>query len=204
MQYRHKKTFSLIEFLFLIVILGIISTQTTLKTTNSNLQKAASKVKLYLNYTRYISHLDNKYSVDDEEWFKKLWTVKFQNCAHDIGGFYFVVYSDKSGGTAHFKKEECLKDPLTNKYLYSNSDCEASHNESKYILLTKEYGVEKVNISCNSNNSLGQISFSYNGDIYSNLGDHPSKITQKCYITLFDKDNNSVKITIEPKTGYIY
>ncbi len=200
-----KKSFSLIELIFTIVLISFIASQTTFKTKNTDLQQAADKIKLYLNYTRYIAHIDNKYDInDDDEWKKKLWTLKFQNCSSSIGGLYFVVYSDTSGGTAHFKKSECLKDPLTNRYLYSNTDCEASSDESKYILLTKEYGVEKVEVSCNTNSSLGQISFGYDGNIYSNLGDNPTKITQKCYINLFDKNNKKITLTVEPNTGYIY
>ena len=117
---------------------------------------------------------------------------------------YYVVYSDTSGGTAHFKKDECLKDPLTNKYLYSNSNCKASKDESKYILLTKEFDVVKVDISCNSTSSLGQISFGYKSEVYSKLGNNPSKITKTCSIKLYDKDDNFSTIIVEPKTGYIH
>ena len=61
----------------------------------------------------------------------------------------YVVYSDKSGGTAHYKKSETLKDPLSNKYLYSSSSCKNRFDESRYVLLTKEYGITKVEVSCN-------------------------------------------------------
>ena len=209
MKYSSKKPpfiggFSLIELIIAISIISIILSISQFKFNSNNLQQAASKLKLYLNYTRYIAHIDNKFDINNNEWQKKLWTLKFQNCSSSIGGLYFVVYSDKSGGISHFKKTECLKDPLTNKYLYSNWDCEASKDESKYILLTKEYGVTKVDVSCKSNSSIGQISFGYDGNIYSNLGNYPTKITKRCVITLFDKDDNSIELKIEPNTGYVY
>ncbi|MEA3384469.1 MAG: type II secretion system protein [Campylobacterota bacterium] len=201
---KYKKSFSLIEVIFVIILISIVTSQSTFTPASNNLKHAKEKLKLYLNYTRYIAHIDNKQNLNDNEWEKKLWTLKFQNCSSSVGGLYFVVYSDTSGGTSHFKKSECLKDPLTNKYLYSNWDCEASKDESKYILLTKEYGVKKVEVSCNTNSSLGQISFGYDGKIYSTLGNNPIEITQKCFIDIYDEQNNKATLSIEPKTGYIH
>lgn len=192
------------EVLIVLVILSIIASLSYYKQHSSDLQLATQKIILYLNYTRYISHIDNKKDSQDQEWQKKLWTLKFQNCSSKIGGLYYVVYSDTSGGTSHFKKTECLKDPTSNKYLYSNYDCDASSDESKYILLTKEYGVTKVELSCNTTSSIGQISFGYDGRIYSSLGDNPKEIISPCRLTLYDKDDNNNSIVIEPKTGYIY
>jgi len=199
-----KNGFSFIEILIVLIILSVILSFAYYKQNNSNLKLATQKIVLYLNYTRYISHIDNKQNFQDQEWQKKLWTLKFQNCSSAIGGLYYVVYSDTSGGTSHFKKTECLKDPTTNKYLYSNYDCEASSDESKYILLTKEYGVTKVELSCNTTGSIGQISFGYDGRIYSSLGNSPKEITTPCILTLYDKSGNNNTIVIEPKTGYIH
>ncbi len=159
---------------------------------------------LYLQYTRYISFIDDKYEYNNLEYKKKLWTLKFQNCSKNIGGLYFVIYSDNDISTAHFKKTDCLKDPLTNKYMYSNNDCNANQDESKYILLTKQYGIKKVYLSCNTTSTIGQISFNSNGSIYSSLGSDPQEIIKRCYLYLYDKNDHNITITIEPKTGYIY
>ncbi|MEA2049556.1 MAG: type II secretion system protein [Campylobacterota bacterium] len=199
-----KKSFSLIEIIFAIAIISVIAIQTPFKHIDSSLQQATNKIKLYLNYTRYIAHIDNKYDINNNEWQKALWTLKFQNCSSSVGGLYFVVNSDTSGGTSHFKKSECLKDPITNKYLYSNSDCEASDDESKYILLTKQYGIKKIEVSCNNTGSIGQISFGYDGNIYSKLGSNQKKIEDTCTITLFNQDDKNSTIYIEANTGYIY
>ena len=189
----------------MITLIAIVSFVSTSKNNSSKLQLAKDKIILYLSYTRYIAHIDNKYTHDDPEWQKKLWTLKFFNCSSSIGGLYYVVYSDMEGGTAHFKKTDCLKDPTTNKYLYSNS-CEEDtlNDKSKYILLTKQYDITSVDISCNTTSTLGQISFGYDGKVYSSLGSNIQEITQPCIITLKDKNNNTTNITIEPKTGYIH
>ncbi len=204
----YKKSFSLIELIFVMVFIGIITSIFIPKNNFSKLNLAADKIILYLKYTRYIAMLDNKYDINDEMWFKERWTLKFQNCTQDVGGLYYVIFSDKNHKGSP-NKDECLKDPVTNKYLYSHYDCEASEDESKYILLTKEFGVTDVDISCNSTSTIGQFSFGNDGKVYSRLGTTSNdidkyEITDTCYINMYDSYENKITIAIEPKTGYIY
>jgi hypothetical protein len=203
-----KKSFTLIELIFTLIIIAIIIIAALPKQQISNLDLAANRVVLYLKHTRYLAFVDNKYNPTDDMWYKKRWTLKFQNCSSSIGGLYFLVYSDMNQN-GYISKDECAKDPITSRYLYSNWDCNANTDESKYILLTKEYGVTKVDISCNSTSTIGSISFGDNGDVYSRLGTVPEDIERylldkACQITLYDKLNNSVVIQIEPTTGFIY
>jgi hypothetical protein len=200
-----KKSFSLLEIIFVIIILSIGAVMTLSKSQISKLNLATQKIILYLNYTRYISHIDNKFDIKDEEWEKKRWTLKFKNCNEKIGGLYYNVYNDTSGGTAHYKKIDTLMDPLNNKYLYSNGCREDSLNDkSKHVLLTKEYGIEKVKVNCNTTSTIGQISFGYDGKIYSQLGTNIKEILTPCEIKLFNDKNDFTTIRVEPKTGYIH
>jgi len=199
-----KKSFSLLEIILVISLIAVVIVVSLPKLSISKLELATDKILIYLNYTRYTAMIDNKYSIDDNEWEKKRWTLKFQNCSNEEDGLYFVVYSDESGGTAHFKKEETLKDPLNNKYLYSGYDCIPNNNESSDIILKKKYGIVDVDISCNTTATIGQISFGEDGKIYSQLGTNIESITQPCSIKLTDSNNNSSTIIIEPNTGYIH
>ena len=191
--------------IFVLIILSIVASQVLPKTQISKLNLATEKIILYLNYTRYISHIDNKFNINDTEWERKRWTIKFLNCSSKNEGLYYNVYSDMYGGTAHYKKIDTLKDPINNKYLYSNGCRKDQLNDkSKYVLLTKEYGIEKINVSCNTTSTIGQISFGFDGKIYSQLGTNIKEISEQCKISLFDKENNFTEIAIEPKTGYIH
>jgi len=191
--------------IFVLIIISIVISQSIPKTQISQLNLASDKIILYLNYVRYIAHVDNKFNKTDEEWERKRWTLKFKNCNKKIGGLYYIVYSDMYGGTAHVKKEDTLKDPLNNQYLYSNGCQEDTLNDkSKHILLTKEYRIEKIDVSCNTSSSIGQISFGYDGKIYSQLGTNIKEIEKSCIIKLIDKENNFQNIVVESKTGYIH
>jgi prepilin-type N-terminal cleavage/methylation domain-containing protein len=205
-DFHKQKAFSLFEMLFAIVIIVVLSSATIAKRdTSTNLYRATNKLLIYLSYTRYISFIDNKYDPFDSEYKKKFWTLKFLRCDEDIGGLYFVVYSDNDGGTAHFKKADCLKDPTNDKYLYSNG-CQKDtlNDKSKYILLTKEYGIVDIEVSCNTTSAIGQISFGNDGTIYSQLGNNIKQITDTCYIILTDKHNKTSTIAVEPTTGYVH
>jgi len=199
-----KKGFSILELIIVISLITVISTISLSKLHRSKLQLATDKILIYLNYTRYIAMVDNKYNIDDPEWEKKRWTLKFQNCSNSKDGLYFVVYSDKSGGTAHFKKSETLKDPLNNKYLYSGYDCIPNKDESADVLLTKKYGIEEIIISCNTTSTVGQISFGNDGTIYSQLGTNIKTIEEPCSIKLIDNQAQESVIIVEPNTGYIH
>jgi hypothetical protein len=199
-----KKSFTILEIVVVFALISIVIVFAYPKKQIEPLQLATQKLLIYLNYTRMIAMMDNKYQYNDTQWEKKRWTLKFQKCSNEEDGLYFVVYSDESGGTAHFKKSETMKDPLNNRYLYMQSDCVGKEDESKNLLLTKEYGVSSVELSCNTTTTIGQISFGYDGDIYSSLGQNIQKIDTPCIITLEDKNSNSEQIQIEPKTGFIH
>lgn len=198
-----KKSFSILEILTVITIIAVILTITIPKQTTNKLDLAIDKLILYLNYTRYIALLDNKYDKDNQDWQKKFWSLKFQRCSKKEDGLYFVVFSDESGGTGAFKKMETLKSPLNNKYLYSNYKCDSKSDEARDILLTKEYKIARINVSCNTTSTIGQISFGHDGQIYSQLGMNIKKISTPCIIDLYDFNGNSKGIKIEPETGYI-
>lgn len=204
----YKKSFSLIELIFIITVISIVSLQFFPKNFHSSLNQAANKLIIHLKNTKYQAMLDNKFDHEDEFWFRKRWTMKFQKCSKTIGGLYYVIYSDTNKG-GHVNKEETLKDPLSQKWLYSNYDCNASFDESEDILLTKEYGVVDVNVSCNNTSTIGQISFGHDGRVYTKLGSnstdtYKNELKEKCYITLYDNKQNNVSIIIEPNTGFIY
>lgn len=203
-----KKSFSLIELIFVLVLIGITLSFTIPNRSYSDLDLATQRVITYLKHTRYLAMIDNKYQIDDPMWYKERWTLKFQNCSKSIGGLYFVVFSDENRKGSP-NKDECAKDPLNSRWLYSHWDCNPSQDESKNILLTKKYGVTKVNISCNATSTIGQISFDKTGQAHARLGTKPEdidkyRLNEKCFIRLYDKEENFKKIAIEPNTGYIY
>ncbi|MCI0500774.1 MAG: type II secretion system protein [Epsilonproteobacteria bacterium] len=200
-----KKSFSLLELLIIISVVAIVVTHSIQKNNLSKIKIAKNQILLHLKYTRYIAMLDNKYDKEDALWHKKRWSLKFLNCQSAIGGIYYVVYSDLDNNGA-IKKTEALKDPLTNNYIYSYQCTKDNlYDKSKFVLLSQEYEIQSVDISCNETSTIGQISFGYDGKVYARNGTHEDdyEIKKPCTIKLFDKHNQSETITIYPNSGYI-
>ena len=137
---------------------------------------------------------------------QKRWTIKFFRCRQNVGGIYYVMYSDKNK-TGHPNMLDSLKDPLTNKNIYTSNSCKENSINSKYVLLTKEFGITDVQISCNQTTSLGQLSFSSDGKIYSKLSafDNESseyEINEPCTIKFISNKNDISELKIFPTSGY--
>ena len=118
-----KKSFTLFELLIVIAILIIVLTFTMYKYKDNNLEKATNRLVLYLKELRYQALIDSKRDNNELFWHKKRWSLKFLNCSKNIGGVYYVIYSD-SNMTGHPSLEESLSDPLTNKKIYSTNKCD--------------------------------------------------------------------------------
>lgn len=200
-----KKGFSLLELIFVISIVGIIVTHSIQKDNFSKIKIAKNQILLHLKYARYIAMLDNKYEYEDTLWHKKRWSLKFLNCQSTIGGIYYVIYNDLDGNGA-IKKEESLKDSLTGNYVYSyQCTKDGLYDKSKFVLLTEEYEIKDVDVSCNETSTKGQISFGNDGKVYAKNGLHEDdyEIKEPCKIKLYDKHNQSEEIIIYPNSGYI-
>jgi len=200
-----KKSFSLLELIFIILIVSIVASQSNIRNNLSKLQLAKQQLLLHLKYTRYIAMLDDKYDSKDFLWHKQRWTLKFLNCQQSIGGLYYVIYSDTDKNGA-IKKEESLVDPLNGNHIYSFQCTEDKlYDKSKFVLLTKKYDIQNVVLSCNSTSTIGQISFGHDGNVYSRLGNNEEdyKIISPCILQLTDKYNQTEEIIIHPNTGYI-
>ena len=160
-----------------------------------------------MSYTRYKALIDEKFDNTDSLWHKKRWTIKFFRCRNSEDGIYYSIYSDNNK-TGHPSSEDSLKDPLSNKYIYSSNYCKENNANSKYVLLTKNFDIENVNISCNNTSSLGQLSFGNDGKVYSRLSNYENEseeyeIKSPCEIKLRTKNGEEGRILIENLTGYV-
>jgi Tfp pilus assembly protein FimT len=203
----NKKGFTLLEILFIILLLLIITAYINLNQPINKLDLATKRLALYLKETRYIALIDDKYNHEDPLWHKMRWTLKFFRCNKNIGGIYYIVYTDKNK-KGHPNVDEALDDPLTKRKIFTTNQCTETSNHSKYVLLTKEFDIVDIDITCNETSGLGQISFGSDGRVYSKLSSNEGEfyeyeIEKKCIIKLLDKKGEEKSIEVLPKTGYI-
>ncbi len=203
----NKRGFTLLEILLIITLLLIISAFINLNQPINKLELATKRLALYLKETRYKALVDDKYNHEDQLWHKMRWTLKFFRCNKNDGGIYYIVYSDKNK-KGHPNVDEALDDPLTNRKIYSTNQCKETSEYSKYTLLTKEFDVVGIDMTCNKTSGLGQISFGSDGRVYSKLSSNDGdfyeyEIKNKCIIKVIDKNSKEISIEIYAKTGYV-
>jgi len=203
-----KKSFTLLELILVITLLGFLYTAFIPKVKPSKIDDLTNRLVLYLKQTRYQALINDKFNQNDDLWHKQRWTFKFFRCRESVGGIYYVIYSDKNL-TGHPSIEDTLKDSLTQKNIYNSNYCTEDIEHSKYVLITQNFDIKSVNITCNNTTSLGQLSFGNDGKVYSKLSNisndsNSYEIQNNCKIEIEDKYNEKRSINIENKTGYIY
>ena len=201
-----KKSYFLLEIVLTISLIAFLYTLFVPKNKINNLEELTNGISLYLSYVRFKALINDKFDLDDNLWHKKRWTIKFLRCRESEDGIYYTIYSDRNK-SGHPSSEDSIKDPLTRKNIYSSNYCKENNSNSKYVLITKIFGITDVNISCNETTSLGQLSFGSDGKVYSKLSNYENEsneyeIKEPCSIKFVQKDGEYREIVIFPDTSY--
>lgn len=204
---KNKKAFFLIELIFVVLLISFFSYILLPKKNEPEFSTAIERLVIYLNQTKLQALIDNKYNSSNPLWHKRRWTLKFLNCRDSVGGIYYSIYSDINM-KGHGNAQESLKDPLTKKNIYSSNSCQENSSNSEFVLLTKKFGIESINISCNDTSSLGQISFGNDGNVYTRLSNidndsYSYLLKNDCFIEFKSKNNQTKIIKIHAKTGFV-
>jgi type II secretory pathway pseudopilin PulG len=203
-----KQSYFILELILVLLVASLIYLSVIPNTQNQKSSQFIDKLLIYIKQVRYQAMIDNKYNPNEDLWHKKLWTVKFLRCRSNIGGIYFSIYSDKNL-TGKINKEDSLVDPLTNTYLYSSNYCSENSSNNSDTLLSKNYDIETINLTCNNTTSLGQLSFDSYSRVYSKLSNQSDDyedyiLKDNCTIEITDKMGNLNNIIVESNTGYTY
>ncbi len=201
-----KKSFSLLEIVLTILLISFIYTIFLPKNRINYIDEVTTRMQLYISYVRYKALVDDKFDLQDSLWHKKRWTIKFFRCRESVGGIYYAIYSDNNK-TGIPSAEDSLKDPLSQKNIYSSNYCEENSSNSKFVLLTKNFGITDVQISCNDTTSLGQLSFDSDGKVYSKLSNYANEsneyeINKPCFLKFISKDGENKELVVNPYTSY--
>jgi len=164
-----KKSFSLIELVIIIVVVGILYSSIQFSLQNTSLNQAANQVISHINYTRHLAIRDNKiqyYPINNSSrennrskfWFKQWWHIKFTDANGDIIYYIFSDSPTDSNSTTFNSKInskaeytiELAKNPLDDTYLIGASKEETGNNYpssneiTKQLNLTKNYNIQKI------------------------------------------------------------
>lgn len=198
--------FTLLELVFVIIIIGILAVLAMPNFRGNPLQTAAEQVASHIRYTQHLAMVDDKFDPTDPTWYQSLWRIRF----YEIGTpdtYYYAVFNDtdKEGMIDTTTHIEPAIDPLTKKYLYVGNTANDARNNEK-MNLTDAYGVTSLTSSCDT--GFIEFFFDHIGRPYVNsvsIGTTPpysNLLVNDCNITLTHPDG-SATIIIRPETGYV-
>lgn len=194
--------FTMLELIFVIVVLGILSALAMPRLDRDLRQEAKDNLLSAIRYTQHLALIDDKTDPNDGNWQRKLWMIQFVQFG---GKLRYRIGADTNGGGAIDKVEAAI-DPINGKYIYNNSTSLQS-DESPNIFLGKKYGIDSLSLSggCTSQH----IAFDNLGRPFSGIttatNDYSKYMTSDCSMTFgFESsDISDLIITISKETGYV-
>jgi prepilin-type N-terminal cleavage/methylation domain-containing protein len=216
-----KKAFTLLELVFVIVVIGILIAIMLPKTKNNFLYEAAIQVQSHIRYTQHLAMMDDKYDSNDSNWFKKRWQIVFTNTDFSNDKEAYTIFADILGvSSGNPNEKEIALNPLNHNQRmtggYGNtSPIVLDINDKAFVGMKKmnlgeSYGVSSVTFSnsCTLNNSR-RLAFDHFGRVIkSNLSsntkpyDSNDLLQKDCNITL-SNGSESVVVQVKAETGYV-
>ena len=226
-MYKNKRNsaFTMLEMVVIIVVIGIIASALLPRIDDSsNIRNAANQLVSDIRYTQHLAMSDDQISTNDKKWYKKRWTIIFNNDRFTDGELAYTIFADVAGKSTGNPDatSEIAKNPLDHDRVLSGGysgiggldirDLDSFIGTKRYNL-GKTYGIKKIEFSqsCSFHNSK-RIAFDHmgrplKGNISSYKSPYPSAsrvIKEQCTITLYDNNDRNVSIYVEPETGYAH
>lgn len=205
-----RKAFTMLELVFVIVVLGILAALAMSRMERDVRQEAADNILSAIRYTQHMAFMDNVILPTQSDWQRSFWSFGTQNTT---GGedIYYEIGSDKNRG-GNIDNVEAAQDPTNGLRLnaanVSTRATNIANGSSPSIFLGKQYGITAVAYAggCNAQH----IAFDYLGRPHSgirgsNRPDFSTLINRVCTITFTFTDplvNPNLVINILPETGY--
>jgi Tfp pilus assembly protein FimT len=195
--------FTMLELVFVIIVIGILAVLAMPSFNSNPLQKAAEQVAGHIRYTQHLAMVDDKFDPNDQLWFRENWQIEFVSTASNV---WYKIYSDMDhlGNSDNATHREPALDPLTGDTLDGNSDITD---------LKKKYAIKSVIFSanCKGNGTGKELAFDALGRpyFYITIANPPVTnmnqylLTSDCNITLVHQNEGNATITVRPETGYV-
>lgn len=189
-QNKLTRAFTMIELVFVIVVVGIISAMIAPSFSGNNARQAADQLVSHIRYAQHLAMMDNKFETSNQNWYKNRWNIDLNTTSYTIS---YEQYKN-DGSNAGTKYASNPIDP--GKFL--------NPTDTKALNLSDEYGVTITN-NCSTN----KIFFDYIGRPFNDTTNpatapYQNLLQANCTIVLSDGDvANDITVDLYRETGYV-
>ena len=207
-----KKAFTMLELIFVLVVIGILAAVMIPEMKSNSLREAAIQMISHIRYTQHLALVDDKFDLADNEWYKERWQFiygKSDSSSRDSGGYYaYTIFSDTSHAGKPDPSEMAINPLDKSRFLsggYSGTIDWEDSQATKKLNIGYSYGVDNITYSgCSGQRiSFDNLGRPYVGDDKNWNSISDGILTNQCVFTLH-KSTDSVSIYIEPETGYVH
>lgn len=203
LNFNPRKAFTMLELVFVIVIVGILSYFAAASFQRNTVQEAADQIVSHIRYTQHLAMVDDKFSPTTPQWYRNQWHITFGQDAGSSNEWVYSILSANQVGTY-------AKNPLDNTKLLSSLSTVTEASRTKELGIQKKYGVTNVtftNCPTSTTSSLS-IYFDNLGRPYGNkaavTAPYTNLFTGICIIVLGNGNAvDNITIEISPETGYV-
>ena len=213
---KNKNAFTMMELVFVIVVLGILAAIAMPRLDRDLKQEAADNILSSIRYTQHLALQDYKHKFDDPKWQQRFWRIVFNTCSTSTDKFYMVGSDDnmESSSAALFDRNESAIDPDNKKPMFwvGGVDCSSGGDGtvSENIFISKKYGITAVTPLAGSGcASAAHIAFDHLGRPHhganfsqSTAANYSGYMKTACTFTFTMSDGDTFDIAIQPETGY--
>jgi len=196
-----RQAFTMIELVFVIVVLGILSYMVASGFQRNTVVEAADQIVANIRYTQHLAMQDDKFQSATNQYYRERWNIRFATDSSGNGNWVYWIMSDRDRNGTDAK--DYAKDPENSNTLLSGDSSLANRNLN--FDLTRKYGITRVTNNC----ALvgGRIFFDYLGRPYNDTvfpatSVHQNLITVPCTIVIASGATTRT-IEISPETGYV-
>ena len=215
-----KKAFTMIELVFVIVVIGILAATIIPSVKTNPVQEAAIQLVSHIRYTQHLAMVDDKHNdpVTDSDWEKGRWQMVFAFVGAAVDNHpSYTIFSDNDNGSGYggdASSSEMAKNPQNIDQVMTGGHTGASnltYADSSFIGVKKmnlggSYGITGISRTGGCSN-LYHLTFDHLGrpmkGTHSPTTNTHSYISSDCNLTLTD-GTQSVSVIVTAETGYAY
>ena len=200
-----KKAFTMIELIFVIVVIGILAAVVMPRSGSNKLQEAATQVVSHIRYTQHLAMIDDKFDSNDSTWFRERWQIRFRRNSGSSG---YVIFSDSITTQGNVNNGEEAVDPLSKQRMNGHNGWSNGDLTVKYGIFGDDSGIVQSCFTADGSlvtSNRGVFVFDHLGRPYSGVSNAASPtdylMTTNCDINLTSAEG-TVTIRVHPETGY--